>query len=311
MAALTWANLINEADEIDGPARTWTDDERREWQDWMDVWDHRDNPTSERILALKTAEWLEELFDAGTPYKSLTGLYLWVYHQVSRECGMPSTIQYVIGEDYDPFLVEDPKPELTWENLADGTYPTELLVAKTQPVEDTAQEPPLYAEDAFSIDWSQPVIFRGESRNGDGRLFYLHVPWEIVPGNRLRSFLRENVGIAKGYKGMNGFKLGGQKYFRTLPLMGQVNKQPVSYIDSTIEALLASGADMVQERRVVNTEELCTGSCQGANSWTPCECICGGDGHGGGSVLPGAEYTVYRGDLIIEGKREIVWKIYE
>lgn len=290
MSALTWAKLVEEADQIDDkdyPSREWTPEEREEWQDWINVWNDPSGNSTDRGVAIRVAERLEEIFDEGRPYKSLTGLYIWVYESVVSECVA-----------FGP-AVKAPYPFLTAEPRETNAQP-----------EDTAKEPPFYVEDDFIIDWTQPVIFRGESRNGDGRLFYLHVPWDIVPGNQLRSFLKENVGVAKGYKGMNGFKLGGEKYFRTLPLAGQVNKKPVSYIDRTIEALLANGAESVQERRVINTESLCTGSCQDANSWTPCECICGGDGHGGGSVLPGADYTIYKGDLIIEGKRQTVWKVY-
>lgn len=294
MPVLTWANLVVEAD-IEQPTREWTEAEREEWQGWVDVW-NSDAIFVDRYLAIKTAEWLEEIFNAGTPYRSLTGLYLWVYHQVSMEClGFSGVASEALNQS--PFIGETPRTVLS----------TELQGTEE---EDTPQEPPVYAEDDYEIDWTQPVIFRGEKRNGDGGLFYLHVPWHLVPGNELRAFLRAHVGIAKGYKGMTGFKLGGVKYVRTLPLAGQVNKKPVSYIDRTIEALLANGASIVQERRVVNTEELCTGSCQGAHPWSPCECCCGGEGHGGGSILPGADYTIYKGDLIIEGKRQIIWKVY-
>lgn len=276
MSKLAWSALEEAADNDYEEFKDWTPEEIELWQEWNQRWFQYNDSVEDRVSGLKTAERLREIFDARMPYSSLFELEVETYREVCVDLGLIWT---------------EPKPE-----------PEEP---------PTPQEPPAYAEDDFVIDWSQPVIFRGESRNGDGRLFYLHVPWDIVPGNQLRSFLKENVGVAKGYNGMSGFKLGGVKYVRTLPLMGQVNKKPVSYIDRTIEALLAHGAEKVQERRVVNIEELCTGSCQGANSWTPCECVCGGEGHGGGSVLPGADYTIYRGDLIIEGKRQIVWKVYE
>lgn len=282
MNALTWLGLVEEAD-IAGPGREdypfWTEEEIHTYEEALeDVLDLviGQEPLERIIYAQASAQILHEQYTAA--------------HTQERQRFLAFEAAQAARQ------LHTPKPQ--------HRAPTREVL------EDTPVGPTPY-EDDYVIDWSQPVIFRGESRNGDGRLFYLYVPWGIVPGDQLRSFLREHVGVAKGYKGMKGIKLGRGKFLRTLPLAGQVNKQPVSYIDRTIEALLAHGAEKVQERRVVNIEELCTGSCQGANSWTPCECVCGGDGHGGGSVLPGTNYTVYRGDLIIEGKRQIVWKIYE
>lgn len=190
-----------------------------------------------------------------------------------------------------------------------GTEPTEGPV----PEKITAQEPSLYAEDDYTIDWTQPVIFRGEKRNGDGHLFYLHVPWAIVPGDELRGFIKKHVGLAKGYDGMNGFKLGGIKYVRTMPLAGQVDGASVSYVDNAIAALLErTDAELVQERWIINSQQLCTQSCRGANPETPCECVCVGGGHGGRDTDKARPqtYTVYKGELLIEGFRQVAWKLH-
>lgn len=275
MAAASWANLIEEADLQE--ARDWSEDEREEWAYWNGRWKQYDDTVEDRVSGLKTAERLAEIFDAGTPYDDLYELIESVYKEVCIELGLVHT---------------EPQP-----------------VVETH----TPQEPPVYAEDDYVIDWTQPVIFRGEKRNGDGHLFYLHVPWDIVPGNELRAFIKKHVGLAKGYDGMTGFKLGGVKYVRTMPLAGQVNKTSVSYVQRTIDALLEhTDAELVQERWIINTQQLCTQSCRGANPESPCECVCVGDGHGGRRGDKGRRqtYTIHKGELLIEGFRQVAWKLH-
>ena len=278
MSGLTWSALEEAADNDYEEFKGWTPEEIELWQEWNQRWFQYNDSVEDRVSGLKTAERLREIFDARMPYPSLFELEVETYREVCVDLGL---------------IRAEPKPE-----------------TEEPPV---PQEPPAYAEDDFVIDWSQPVIFRGESRNGDGRLFYLHVPWDIVPGNQLRSFLKENVGVAKGYNGMSGFKLGGVKYVRTLPLAGQVNKTTVSYVDRTIEALLEhTDAELVQERWIINTQQLCTQSCRTANPESPCECVCIGRDHGGPDFDKDKRpsCTVHKGDLIIEGFRQVAWKLH-
>lgn len=277
MLYASWAKLCAESEPDTERFKGWNSEEKELWEDWDRRWFQYDDIVEDRVSGLKMAERLEEIFDARTPYSSLHELEVATYREVCIELG------------------------LIWSDRG-----TEQVEATTTP-----REPTPYAEDDFDIDWSNPVIIRGEKRNGDGGLFYLYVPWALIPGNELRTFLRGHVGIAKGYQGLSGFKLDGTKYMRTLPIAGQVDKQPTNYLDAVVRALLDhTDATLVQERIVTLTQSQCTGSCRNANYWTPCECICKNRHHGGANHKRRTEYTITEGNLIIDGFRDVSWILH-
>ena len=165
---------------------------------------------------------------------------------------------------------------------------------------------PSYPEDDFIVDTDRPIVLRGDPRLRDKKYFYLYVPWSTLPGNRVRSFLMD-AGVSVHALSNPGGKVDCL-YFRRVPMAGTSKGSKVDYINTVIKRLVVFGP--VQERLVINTTSMCTKQCREANPATPCECVCMMENHGAGNTPRQTDYTITKGDLIIDGKYQIVWKTH-